>query len=139
MAFSIPSTCSNGDPKRPGFLEVKATINQNNISTMKTFTLIKSVLVCAVVQVASLAAGQTSYPENFDLAGNWTGGPAGSYTAKTYASDAEPVNDQFSSDAAVRESTYAQGGYESGSGTHLAEGAGEIMIEKALELLNLIR
>jgi len=34
---------------------------------------------------------------------------------------------------------YAQGGYESGAGTHLAEGAGEIMIEKALELLNQIR
>jgi hypothetical protein len=34
---------------------------------------------------------------------------------------------------------YQQGGYESGTGTHLAEGAGEIMIQEALELLNQVK
>lgn len=34
---------------------------------------------------------------------------------------------------------YDEGGYEPGSGAHLAKGAGEIMIEHALDLLNLIR
>jgi len=34
---------------------------------------------------------------------------------------------------------YEEGGYESGSGTDLAKGAGEIMTEKAVELINQIR
>jgi len=34
---------------------------------------------------------------------------------------------------------YKQGGYESGTGTHLAEGAGEIMIHEALDLLNQVK
>jgi neutral ceramidase len=34
---------------------------------------------------------------------------------------------------------YDEGGYEPGSGTHLAKGAGEIMIEQALELIEQIR
>ncbi len=34
---------------------------------------------------------------------------------------------------------YEQGGYEPGSGTYLARGAGEIMIEQALELIGRIR
>ena len=34
---------------------------------------------------------------------------------------------------------YKQGGYESGTGTHLAAGAGEIMIQEALDLLNQVK
>jgi hypothetical protein len=34
---------------------------------------------------------------------------------------------------------YEEGGYEPGSGTNLAKGAGEIMIEEAIELINQIR
>ena len=34
---------------------------------------------------------------------------------------------------------YEEGGYEPGSGTHLAKGAGEIMVEQALELIRRMR
>jgi len=33
---------------------------------------------------------------------------------------------------------YEEGGYEPGSGTNLAKGAGEIMVKEALDLLNRI-
>ena len=34
---------------------------------------------------------------------------------------------------------YEEGGYEPGSGTNLAKGAGEIMIKEAMDLINKIR
>jgi hypothetical protein len=34
---------------------------------------------------------------------------------------------------------YKEGGYEPGSGTNLAKGAGEIMIKEAIDLINQIR
>ena len=34
---------------------------------------------------------------------------------------------------------YEEGGYEPGSGTNLAKGAGEIIIKQALDLLNQIK
>lgn len=47
----------------------------------------------------------TTYTENFDTVGNWAGGTAGSYNAKTYTNSANPANDGFSSNSAVRESS----------------------------------
>lgn len=48
-------------------------------------------------------AWATTYAENFDTVGNWGGGTAGSYNAKTYTNASDPSNDVFSSNNAVRE------------------------------------
>ena len=54
--------------------------------------------------------GQSTYTENFDIIGNWGGGTAGSYNAKTYTSTSDPANDQFSSNSAIREGTEVNSG-----------------------------
>ncbi len=78
---------------------------------MKIVTFFKLFCLCAMTLSVRMVAGQATYAENFDLADNWSGGAAGSYTAKTYVNLSDPVNDLFSSDAAVRESTNALEGY----------------------------
>lgn len=61
-----------------------------------------------------------TYTENFDTVGNWAGGAAGSYDAKTYTNPANPSNDSFSTDSAVRESQYT---YSSGYAWRVNTGA----------------
>jgi len=58
-----------------------------------------------------IVLGQSSYFENFDDPEFWSGGPAGSYTSKMYTNPDAPLNDQFMSNDAVRESSHVQTGY----------------------------
>lgn len=54
--------------------------------------------------LVGMAWGDT-YTENFDTADNWAGGSSNGYNAKTYTNSANPANDGFSTNAAVRETS----------------------------------
>jgi hypothetical protein len=61
-------------------------------------------LLLFIIAMSALFAD--TYLESFGTDANWAGGSMGSYNAKTYTNDAVPTNDQFSTDSAVRETTY---------------------------------
>jgi hypothetical protein len=79
---------------------------------MNTITLMKNFgLMLSAMALGFSSSAQTIYAEDFDVPEFWAGGSAGSYNAKTYSNSAEPLEDQFSSNEAVRESTNAMTGY----------------------------
>jgi len=73
---------------------------------MKKITLLKTLTIALFLLMGvGNAWGQSTYTENFDTDGNWSGGTMTGYNAKTYTSSSEPSNDKFSSNSAVRESS----------------------------------
>ncbi len=79
---------------------------------MNTITLLKLWgLMLSAMALGSSSHAQSIYTENFDIPEFWAGGSSGSYTAKTYTNGADPSDDQFISDDAIRESTNALTGY----------------------------
>jgi hypothetical protein len=69
----------------------------------------KGLVFLLLVLVVSTMLAEV-YLETFSTDTNWAGGSMGSYNAKTYAADTDPANDQFSSNSAVRETTYIRSG-----------------------------
>ncbi len=78
---------------------------------MKKFTLF-SVLMALLFLAPALSWGQyrTTYSENFDESTYWDGGTMTGYNAKTYINPSNPANDQFSTSAAVRETSNVHSG-----------------------------
>jgi hypothetical protein len=66
----------------------------------------KKLFIIFAILLAGMVLFADTYFENFGTDGNWAGGSMGSYNAKTYTNSANPANDQFSTDSAVRETTY---------------------------------
>ncbi|MBN2829547.1 MAG: chitobiase/beta-hexosaminidase C-terminal domain-containing protein [Candidatus Cloacimonetes bacterium] len=66
----------------------------------------KKILIIFTIMLLSVVLFADTYLETFETDGNWAGGAMGSYTAKTYTNSSDPANDVFSSDNAVRETTY---------------------------------
>lgn len=69
------------------------------------------VLIILTSAILLQVHAQDIYVEDFDPIENWSGGTAGSYNEKTYMNSADPQNDAFFSDNAVRESSNTISGY----------------------------
>ncbi len=75
---------------------------------MKNFLRLTNTLILLMF-LGGNAWGQSTYTENFDTDGNWTGGSG--YVSRTYTNASDPSSDQFSSNDAYRITADAITGY----------------------------